>query len=159
MCARKPGEAAGVSGSLSIGEASDRVGLTPDTLRYYERIGLLVHVARNTGGQRRYDSDDLARMQFIRRAQAMDFSLDEIGQLLALRDAGGDARADVRALTEHKLAAIEARIATLSSLRDELVQLIAACRASAHDCPIIGHMQDDPDEPSCNGRTAEGEMS
>lgn len=140
---------------FSISETSATTGLSPDTLRYYERIGLLAQVARNAGGQRRYALDDIARLRFIRRAQAMDFSLDEIGQLLALRDLDGDVRADVRALAENKLAAIEARIEALSALRSELAELITACRASERECPIIGRM----DERTANGcgHTAGGE--
>lgn len=145
--------------SLSISEAGTATGLSADTLRYYERIGLLDEVARNAGGQRRYGADDLARLRFIRRAQTMDFSLDEIGQLLELRDAGGDVRADVRALTEDKLAAIEARIAALTGLRDELAGLVTACRASAHDCPIIGRIDDDTHCTGTGGRGAGGARS
>lgn len=128
--------------TVTIGRASAHTGLSPDTLRYYERIGLLGPVGRNAGGQRRYTAEDIARLNFVKRAQSMDFSLDEIAQLLALRDRQGDVRADVRALTESKLAAIEARIEALSGLRDELAELIGQCRASEHACPIIGRMND-----------------
>jgi len=125
---------------LSIRQAGQETGLSPDTLRYYERIGLLRRVARNTGGQRRYTAQDIARLRFVRRAQAMDFSLDEIGQLLALRDQPGDVRDDVRRVTETKLAAIEQRIESLIRLRDELTQLVGACKTSSGDCPIIARM-------------------
>ena len=137
---------------MSIGETSATTGLSLDTLRYYERIGLLARVARNAGGQRRYTSDDISRLRFIRRAQAMDFSLEEIAQLLALRDLDGDVRADVRGLAVNKLAAIESRIEVLSALRDELAGLIAACRASERDCPIIGRIDD-----TCCGPASTGE--
>ena len=113
-----------MAAQLSIGETSERTGLSADTLRYYERIGLLPEVARNAGGQRRYGERDIARLRFVRRAQQMDFSLDEIRQLLDLRELEGDVRADVRALAEAKLAAIEARIDTLTRLRDELAGLL-----------------------------------
>jgi len=125
---------------LSIRQAGQQTGLSPDTLRYYERIGLLGPVARNSGGQRRYGETDLARLRFVRRAQAMDFSLEEIGQLLTLRDQPGDVRGDVRCMTETKLAAIEQRIESLIRLRDELTQLVDACRTSNGDCPIIARM-------------------
>ncbi len=125
---------------MTIKKAGERTGLSPDTLRYYERIGLLDQVARNAGGQRRYSAEDVARLRFIKRAQAMDFSLDEIGQLLRFREQEGDVRADVRALTETKLAAIEERIETLTRLRDELAGLVRQCHASERDCPIIASM-------------------
>jgi MerR family copper efflux transcriptional regulator len=141
--------------TLTIGETSRETGLSPDTLRYYERIGLLGTVSRNSGGQRRYRESDVARLRFVKRAQSMDFSLDEIAELLALRDREGDVRADVRALTESKLAAIEERIEGLSRLRDELRGLVDQCRASEHHCPIIGRMDDE----TCCGQTAEGGRS
>lgn len=125
---------------LSIRQAGQETGLSPDTLRYYERIGLLGPVARNPGGQRRYSTTDISRLRFIRRAQAMDFSLDEIAQLLVLRDQPGDVRASVRKMTETRLAAIEQRIGSLIELRDELAQLVNACHASDGDCPIIARM-------------------
>ena len=125
---------------LSIRQAGQETGLSPDTLRYYERIGLLGPVARNNGGQRRYSDTDIARLRFVRRAQAMDFSLEEIGQLLVLRDQPGDVRGDVRQMTETKLAAIERRIHSLNRLRDELAALVDACRMGDGDCPIIARM-------------------
>ena len=69
---------------LSIRQAARETGLSNDTLRYYERIGLLGPVARNNGGQRRYRDTDIARLRFVKRAQAMDFSLEEIGGALDL---------------------------------------------------------------------------
>lgn len=125
---------------LSIGEVSAHTGLTPDTLRYYERLGLLPAVSRNTGGQRRYSDTDLGRLRFIRRAQSMDFSLEEIAGLLQLRDQPGDVREEVRGMTEQKLKAIEARIGELTLLRDELSNLVEQCQASDGCCPIIQHM-------------------
>ena len=125
---------------VGISAAVAQTGLSADTLRFYERIGLLGPVARNAGGQRRYHPRDLERLRFVKRAQAMDFSLEEIGQLLVLRDQPDDVRADVRALTERKLAAIDRRIDSLTRLRDELTDLIRRCHASEQACPIIGHM-------------------
>ena len=131
--------------SLSIGEVSEHTGLTADTLRYYERIGLLPGVSRNAGGQRRYSDNDLGRLRFIRRAQAMDFSLDEIGGLLQLREQPGDVRSEVRGMTEQKLRAIQTRIGELVQLRDELTGLVKQCRASEGCCPIIEHMAGEPE--------------
>lgn len=124
----------------SIGQVSDVTGVSVDALRYYERIGLLPGVRRNGGGQRRYADSDLARLRFIRRAQSMDFTLDEIGLLLQLRDSPGDIREEVRGLTEQKLEAIDARIRELTQLRGELASLVEQCRASDGCCPIIQHM-------------------
>lgn len=123
-----------------IGQTATLAELSIDTLRYYERIGLLRHIARNAGGQRQYSDADLQRLRFIRRAQAMNFSLEEIAQLLQLRDSPNDIRTQVRELTEDKLVAIENRISELVQLRDEITGLVQACRASKGKCPIIEHM-------------------
>ncbi len=77
---------------LSIGETAQRTGLSADTLRYYEKIGLMPRVARDEGGRRRYESRDLARLRFIQRAQRCNFSLDEIRQLLEFRSSRDAAR-------------------------------------------------------------------
>lgn len=69
-----------------IGRAASALGLAPDTLRYYEKIGLLPHPSRTAGGRRLYAEKDLTRLRFVRRAQAIGFSLEEIGQLLRLRE-------------------------------------------------------------------------
>lgn len=125
-------------GQYRIGEVTGRLGLSADTLRYYERIGLLPKVARNATGLRRYNDKDLSRLRFIRRAQTMDFSLAEIAALLAMREAPQRARRQARELTQRKLGEIEARLAELKTLRDELKLLINLCSGSKKKCPIIG---------------------
>jgi len=125
---------------LSIGQTSEKTGLSVDTLRYYERIGLLPRIERTQGGQRQYSDENIARLRFIQRAQSMNFSLDEIADLLQLRDSPGDVRHQVRHLTEQKLHAIEARIQELNHLRHELTELIEQCLLSDERCPIIDHM-------------------
>ncbi|MCH8137024.1 MAG: MerR family transcriptional regulator, partial [Proteobacteria bacterium] len=93
-----------------IGNVSDRLGFSKDTLRYYEKIGLLPRVARNTSGRRIYDTRDISRLRFIKRAQRMQFSLAEIGQLLEMRDDPQNVRVEVRALTQRKLTEVEQHI-------------------------------------------------
>lgn len=127
----------------SIGQVTGQTGLSADTLRYYERIGLLNRIRRSNGGQRQYSDGDIARLGFIRRAQSMNFSLEEIAQLLLLREAPGDVRGEVRGMTEQKLRDIDERIRELSRLREELRELVEACRASTGGCPIISHMTGD----------------
>lgn len=122
---------------MSIGETSRSTGLSVDTLRYYEKIGLLPRVARDAGGRRRYDEKDLSRLRFIQRAQRCNFSLDEIRQLLELRSHRDAARPEVQRLTERKLDEIQARMADLDRLQRELELLLNLCRGSEDGCPII----------------------
>jgi len=122
---------------LSIGEASRELGVSVDTLRYYEKIGLLPRIARDPGGRRRYEPSDLSRLRFIRRAQRCDFSLDEIAQLLELRSQNDAARPAVQRLTEHKIVEVKARIMDLDRLQRELDGLLNLCRGSDNGCPIL----------------------
>ena len=119
-----------------ISAAAASAGLSPDTLRYYERIGLLPKVGRN-GGARVYDDRDLSRLHFVRRAQAMDFSLAEIAALLRMREQPQRARPSVRTLTARKLAQVEQRLKELNHLRRELRLLVNLCTGSEESCPII----------------------
>ncbi|MCW8963052.1 MAG: heavy metal-responsive transcriptional regulator [Gammaproteobacteria bacterium] len=121
----------------TIGSLGKHTGLTADTLRYYEKIGLLSDIPRS-GGQRRYTSQHLEQLKFIRRAQAMDFTLAEIAQLLKLRVDPVGSRAEVRQLAEEKLHIINQRIKTLRNLHKELKGLVDECHhAGPGACPII----------------------
>lgn len=124
-------------GQYRIGDVTEKLGLSADTLRYYEKIGLLPKVGRNGAGIRFYSDQDLSRLLFIQRAQRMDFTLAEIGELLKMREAPHKARKRVRELTAHKLTEVETRLAELKTLRDELKLLINLCSGSGKRCPII----------------------
>jgi DNA-binding transcriptional MerR regulator len=125
-----------------IGEVRRRLGMSADTLRYYEKIGLLPRVARNGSGVRRYERADLARLKFIQRARLMNFSLDEIRDLLQFRSDPSGSKAQVRELTRRKLDDIGARVDALQSLRRELDLLMDACTESGKSCPIIDGIED-----------------
>ncbi|MET1111936.1 MAG: MerR family DNA-binding protein [Allosphingosinicella sp.] len=113
--------------------AAGSVGV--ETIRYYQRRGLLALPPR-AGAVRRYGPAELRRLLFIRRAQAAGFTLEEIGELLAL-DSGQD-RARVRALAGERLAALEARIAELEAARSALTRLSRACASGTKGpCPIL----------------------
>jgi len=120
-----------------IGDVSQKLGLSADTLRYYEKIGLLPKVGRNGAGIRFYNDRDLSRLRFIQRAQQMDFTLAEIRELLRMREAPQKARKRVRELTAHKLAEVESRLAELQALRRELALLMNLCSAGGKSCGII----------------------
>ena len=131
-----------------IGDVTRMTGLSADTLRYYEKIGLMPKVARNASGVRVYDEQDLSRLRFIRRAQRMNFSLEEIGMLLRMRENPRHARDEVRQLTAHKLAEVERSLEELGLLRNELTLLLNLCRGSEDGCPIIEGLEEEADSES-----------
>ena len=122
---------------MGIGAIARRAGVSIDTIRYYERNGLLAPAARLTSGYRRYDELQLARLRFIRRAQELGFSLKDVRELLGLSRQRDVAR--VKRAAEAKLADVRKRIAALERVRDGLAALIAACpgHGRAQDCPIL----------------------
>lgn len=121
-----------------IGEAARRTGLSRHTLRYYESVGL-IRSRRNGSGYRLYDAAALARLRFIRRAAELGFSLNEIKELIRLRDAGQEPCEQVKEWLDEKIRRIEAQIRALDELRAELVALRAGSAAApdAACCPIL----------------------
>jgi len=120
---------------MTIARLGAAAGVGVETVRYYQRRGLLA-VPASAGAVRRYGAEDVRRLRFIRRAQAAGFTLEEIGELLAL-DRTGD-RARVRELAGARLAALDARIAELEASRAALERLRATCAAgSKGPCPIL----------------------
>ena len=121
-----------------IGDVSELTGLSADTLRYYERIGLLKNVPRTAGGARRYSEDNLVSLRFIQRAQKMNFSLAEISQLVQMRDAPAQACGEVQGIAQIKLQEIEEHMKELALLQSELQSLVAQCTpSSAEGCAIL----------------------
>ena len=123
--------------SLSIGQLAKRAGVAIDTIRHYERIGLLRPASHLASGYRRYGDPDLRRLEFVLRAKALGFTLQEIDGLLAL-SAGRNVE-QVRRRARARLEDVERRIAELARVRDSLRTLIAACpgHGRAEDCPIL----------------------
>ncbi len=126
-----------------IGEVTKRLNISADTLRYYEKIRLLPPISRNASGLRIYCDKDLSRLKFIRRAQRMGFSLEEIGQLLSFREAPQQAKPEIRQLAGEKLIDIEEHLQELQSLRNELQLLVNLCAVSKDGCPIIDGLEGD----------------
>jgi MerR family copper efflux transcriptional regulator len=120
-----------------IKEVTEQTGLSADTLRYYEKIKLLPKVQRNASGVRIYSDKDISRLRFIQRAQKMNFSLEEIKDLMSMRENPQKARKSVRTLTQQKLHEVEDHLKELTTLRNELTLLINLCSASKDGCPII----------------------
>ncbi len=126
----------------TIGRISKASGTPIETIRFYEREGLLPAAPRTESGYRLYDRDATQRLRFISRAKALGFTLAEIREILALQDnpaSSRTGRAEVKALTERKLEDIERKIADLQRMRDVLSQLASECsgRGSVTHCPII----------------------
>ncbi len=122
--------------SDTIGGLARAAGVGVETVRYYQRRGLLPEPARPPGEIRRYGEADLKRLRFIRRAQAAGFTLDQIGELLALDRT--DDRARVRDLAAARLAALDARITELEQSRAALERLRGACTSGRNGpCPIL----------------------
>ena len=110
---------------MQIGEAAKRAGVSPPTIRYYEEIGLLPKPARSSAGYRRYTDDTVANLQFIRKAQAIGFSLDEIAQILQLSRSGQQPCGHVVTLAQQHLAAVDERIRRLQMFRKQLAAEVA----------------------------------
>ena len=121
--------------SLSIGKLASAGGVGVETVRFYQRRGLLDTPTRDDG-IRRYGSDDLRRLRFIKQAQAAGFTLEEIKELLDL-DASDD-RAKARALANERVAALDSKIAELQRARDALKRLARECGSGGPGpCPIL----------------------
>ncbi|HID49821.1 MAG TPA: heavy metal-responsive transcriptional regulator [Chromatiales bacterium] len=127
-----------------ISDVTRLTGLSADTLRYYEKIGLLPKVARTASGIRQYDDSDLSRLRFVQRAQKMNFSLGEIADLMKMREDPQHARDEVRQVTSRKLEQIEGHLAELTTLRNELQLLLNLCQGGETGCPIIEGMEEEP---------------
>ena len=123
--------------NLTIGQVAKAAGVHVETIRYYQRLGLVQQPPREQGTIRHYGSDTAARLRFIKRAQCLGFTLDEVRSLLLLED--GQNCGATRALAEMKLATIRKQLADLNRMRKLLSALIEECDAGKRPrtCPII----------------------
>jgi Hg(II)-responsive transcriptional regulator len=121
-----------------IGETARDAGVNAQTLRYYERRGLLPKPRRRGSGYREYSDDAVRIVRFIKRAQELGFSLDEIDELVRLRSVRRSDRHRVRAIAVQKIADIDQKVGQLQSMRAALDELVDRCRrGGATECPII----------------------
>ena len=132
---------------LTIGLLAKTNGIATETLRYYERRGLLAPTQRTASGYRLYGPEAAQRLRFIRRAQTLGFSLDEIAELLTLSDDPGESAGTVKQLTRAKIDDIERRIRDLERMRQGLAALEVRCpgHGSTSDCPILGALSQEDD--------------
>ncbi|GAC1529039.1 MAG: Hg(II)-responsive transcriptional regulator [Polyangiales bacterium] len=139
----------------TIGALARDAGVHVETVRYYERRGLLKQPRRGAGW-RRYDEAALHALQFVKRAQELGFSLDEVADLLSLRSSSSERTCmRVRARAEAKLADIDAKLRDLASMRATLERLTRACPSDgpAGRCPILGAIGA---APECKGGCSDG---
>ena len=131
--------------SMKIGEVADRGGVNLQTIRYYEREGLLPQPPRLPSGYRVYAEPTVRRLRFIKRAQELGFTLAEIRDLLALRIDHDRDRSEVRAIAEAKVFDIQEKIRTLSAMKEALVRLTEHCcgHGPASECPILESLDSD----------------
>ncbi len=129
-----------VDEDLTIGPLARRARCKIETVRYYERIGVMPRVRRTEGGHRLYGPDELARLTFIRRARELGFTLDEVRDLLRMVDEPGHTCEEVRDIATRHLDEVRAKISDLHALEtvlDETVALCADAKAPAPECPIL----------------------
>lgn len=123
---------------ITIGVLAAQTGVNIETIRYYERVGMIPPPPRSPGGQRRYDDSHLRRLSFVRRCRELGFPLDEIRALLALVDGGGYSCAEVRDMTLRHLDDVRRRIADLRVMESTLDNMAEQCEGGAvPDCPIV----------------------
>lgn len=129
--------------SLTIGRLAREAGVNLETVRYYERRGLLPRPPRSESGYRLFPEGSTGRLKFIRRAQELGFSLSEIRELLALRVSRTAKGTDVRRRAETKIGEIEAKIKSLESMKKTLRKLTRACGRCGPiaECPIIESLE------------------
>lgn len=127
---------------LTTGKLAKRAGVNVETLRFYEREGLIPEPPRRMSGYREYPAESIQRIRFIKRAQELGFSLAEIKELLALRVRPGLTCCEVRAKAERKVADVRQKVADLKAIERALQKLTASCTGNgpATDCPILEHL-------------------
>lgn len=127
---------------VTIGKLATESGVGVETIRFYERKGLIAQPRRPVSGYRKYDDQTADRVRFIQQAQDLGFTLSEIKQLLSLRVDPRTSCADVRAKAEDKIGDIDGKLATLRRMRSALMEITKTCSGAGptSDCPILDYM-------------------
>ena len=133
---------------MQIGEVARRAGVGVDTVRFYEREGLIEEPARRPSGYRQYPAETIPLIRFIKRAQDLGFTLREVEELVSLRDGDGTRKREVRARAEAKLKDIDQKLARLQAMRSALWGLLEACACGKKpSCPILEALNEPVAEP------------
>lgn len=129
--------------AIGIGELARRAGCKPETVRYYERVGLVDEAIRTEGGQRRYGEAAVRRLIFIRHARDFGFSVEAVRELLTMSDRPDMSCQEVDAIATHHLEEVESRLQRLEALRDELRRMVGQCAGGkVESCRIIEVLSD-----------------
>lgn len=130
---------------LTIGEVARAAEVGVETVRFYERKGLIAEPPRRESGYRQYPADTVRRVRFIRRAKDLGFLLKEVGELLSLRVDPGRTCGDVRALARSKIVDIQGKIAELQRIGNTLERLVRSCRGKGpmSECPILDMLDEE----------------
>ena len=145
--------------SLSSGELADLAGVSRDTLRHYERKGVLPRPLRGRNGYRQYGSEALLRVQLVRRALSVGFTLDELARVLKVRDAGGAPCEEVRKIASQKLLDVQDRLRELTALRNDLQKTLSdwdvrlARRAVGKRAKLLESLSSDLNAPKRSGHS------
>lgn len=135
---------------MRIGELSKQTGFQVETLRFYEKQGLLNPVSRTESGYREYDRGSLKQLQFIKQAKSVGFSLNEISELLTLRvERDQHSCGDVKGIAERKISQIDNKIKELSNMRKALYKITDACCGGlepATSCTILNALESETDD-------------
>lgn len=129
---------------LTRGELAKNAGVNIETIRYYERLGLIPEPLRTKSGYRVFSPEMVRRIRFIKRSQDLGFTLSEINQLLTMTESGGNGCREVREFASHKIKEIELKIRDLQNIKNVLQDLSSKCsdERPIDDCPIIESLQE-----------------
>lgn len=129
---------------MTIGKLAKASGIGVETIRFYERKGLLDEPGRTASGYRKYPKESITRLQFIRRAKELGFSLAEIEELLCLRKKTGSSKADIKVFAQDKITDIRKKIADLTTIATALEELTKQCDGCGPiaECPILNALED-----------------
>ncbi|WP_298433547.1 MerR family DNA-binding protein [Geobacter sp.] len=133
---------------MTIGQVAKRAEVNIETIRYYERQGLIPSPPRRESGYRQYSGGTVERVRFIKRAQELGFSLKEIAELLSLRVAPDISCSEVKRRAEAKITDIEEKIRTLQKMKEALARLASTCsgRGPTSECPILEALENEEEK-------------
>ncbi len=143
--------------AMTIGRVAKLAGVGVETIRFYERKGLVAEPPRLASGYRQYPPDTVEQIRFIRRAKDLGFTLKEIKELMSLRHVGGRRREEVRNIAEARMRDIDQKVARLQAMRGALSDLVESCACGGRPtCPILEALNDPGDGPAFRRRNLYG---